>query len=268
MRSSKKFYYLVSLPRSGNTVLSSILNQNPEIAVTANSIVPTIMWDLHRKFFENTLLSNFRDEESYKNVMLNIIPNYYSHWSQSHIIDRSTWGSPNNYELLKNFSPNKPKYILLVRDILEILASFIKWSEENKPNFLDYETRNGGVEEKCTFLMRPDLQIVQSYSAVYHIFNKKEENFILIDYKDFVDDPEHQVKKIYSFLGIKSFKHLFVDVEQFSVNGITYSDDALGKNLHKIRTKNIEKQNYEISDFLPKSVIETYKDLNFWSKNN
>lgn len=268
MRSSKKFYYLVSLPRSGNTVLSSVLNQNPEIAVTANSIVPTIMWDLHRKISEDLSFNNFKDEESYNNVMSNIIPNYYSHWNQRYIFDRSTWGSPNNYELLQKFSPNKPKYVLLVRDVLEILASFIKWSEENKPNFLDYETKNASVKEKCEFLMKPELQIVQSYSAVHNIFNKKEKNFILTTYTDFVDNPEHQINKIYSFLGIKSFRHSFVDLEQFSVNGLAYSDDVLGKNLHKIRTKNVEKQNYEISDFLPKSVIETYKDLNFWSKNS
>ena len=34
----KKFFCLHGLPRAGNTLLGSIINQNPKVAVTANSI--------------------------------------------------------------------------------------------------------------------------------------------------------------------------------------------------------------------------------------
>ena len=33
----KKIFFLVGMPRAGNTLLSSILNQNPDIAVTPNT---------------------------------------------------------------------------------------------------------------------------------------------------------------------------------------------------------------------------------------
>jgi hypothetical protein len=264
----KKYYYLVSFPRSGNTVISSIINQNPNVAITANSVVPTMMWEVHKKITGSVSFNNFNDKESYSNVMSSIIPNYYKDWKEEYIIDRSVWGSPNNYYLLQKFSPNKPKYILLVRDLPEVLASFIKWSNENKPNFLDYETSNSSVEKKCEFLMSPEFQIVQSYSAVYNIFSKKENNFILIDYKDFVKNPKSTIEKIYSFLGIKSFQHSFENLDQFSANNISYSDDVLGKNLHTIRTNKIEKQEYSVNDILSEKIIEKYSNLNFWSKNN
>ena len=35
---SKKLFFLVAMPRSGNTLFASIMNQNPNIACTANSI--------------------------------------------------------------------------------------------------------------------------------------------------------------------------------------------------------------------------------------
>ena len=44
----KKIFFLVGLPRAGNTLLGSILNQNPDIAVTANSITPDILYVLYR----------------------------------------------------------------------------------------------------------------------------------------------------------------------------------------------------------------------------
>ena len=46
-KKSKKLLFLVAQPRSGNTLFASIMNQNPEIASTPNSITLEIMKDLH-----------------------------------------------------------------------------------------------------------------------------------------------------------------------------------------------------------------------------
>jgi hypothetical protein len=35
---NRKLFFLVALPRSGNTLFASIMNQNKDIAATANSI--------------------------------------------------------------------------------------------------------------------------------------------------------------------------------------------------------------------------------------
>ena len=42
----KQLFFLVAMPRSGNTLFASIMNQNPDIACTANSITLEIMKDL------------------------------------------------------------------------------------------------------------------------------------------------------------------------------------------------------------------------------
>ena len=42
----KEIFFLEGLPRAGNTLLGSILNQNPDIAVTANSITPDILYNI------------------------------------------------------------------------------------------------------------------------------------------------------------------------------------------------------------------------------
>ena len=39
----KQIYFLCAMPRSGNTLFASLMNQNPDIAVTANSITLEIM---------------------------------------------------------------------------------------------------------------------------------------------------------------------------------------------------------------------------------
>ena len=60
---TKKIFYLAGLPRAGNTLLSSILNQNPKVKVSANSILPTITWNLFC-LKENKVFKNFPDHKS------------------------------------------------------------------------------------------------------------------------------------------------------------------------------------------------------------
>jgi sulfotransferase len=265
----KKYYYLVGLPRSGNTLLSSILNQNSQISVTANSIFPSILWNLHKEKENNLIFSNFPDYSSYDNMMKGLVDNYYKDWSSSVIIDRAAWGSKNNLMLIEKYCPNKPKFIVLLRSVTEVLASFIKWSQENPINFINSETNNASVEEKCDFLMQPHLQISQELISAYNLYNKKDKNDTLfITYNNLISNTEEQLDKIYSFIETPRYPHRLTNIDQFSANYIQYNDEVVGKNLHTINSKKIEKVNYNIVDYLPQSVIEKYSKLDFWTDNN
>jgi hypothetical protein len=264
----KKYYFLVSLPRSGNTLLGSILNQNKKISVTANSIVPEILWQLNMIKNTSLLFKNFPDEKSYSNIINKVFELYYKDWNSEIIIDRSRWGSDANIDLLNKYCPNKPKFIILVRPIEEVLASFIKWSEENPYNFINSESPIKTIEGKCDFLMSPELQIVQEYSSIYNIMKKyTEDDYILITYDDLVNNTEYEIKKIYDFLNMENYNHRFFNIDEFSVNGYFYNDLIVGNNLHKVN-KNIKKNEYSIYKYLPKHVIEKYSNLNFWQECN
>ena len=261
----KQYYFLVGLPRSGNTLLSSILNQNPKVSVTANSIVPDILWNLHCERENSLTFKNFPDHRSYNDLMSSIFDGYYKNWNSNIIIDRSNWGVPNNLKLLEKYCPNKPKFILLVRDILEVLASFIKWSRENKPNFIQNETNNAPVEIQCDFLMRSDLQIVQEYTAIHNLY--KNPNALLITYNELIDSSEETMNKIYDFLQIEPHQHKFDNLTQLVANGVSYDDTVVGNNLHYVKSK-ISKTDYTVKDYLPLSVINKYGNLDFWKERS
>ena len=55
------------LPRSGNTLLSSILNQNPNISTTAPSIIADVYNRLHSLRFTEQYIS-FPDSNSLDNI--------------------------------------------------------------------------------------------------------------------------------------------------------------------------------------------------------
>ena len=75
------------MPRSGNTLFASLMNQNPDIAVTANSITLEIMKDLFL-LKKTDVFQNFPDEQSLDNVMDEVYNLYYKKWNYKVIIDR------------------------------------------------------------------------------------------------------------------------------------------------------------------------------------
>lgn len=195
--------------------------------------------------------------------MASIFDTYYRSYNSEIIIDRSNWGTPNNLKLIKKYCPNKPKFILLVRDVLEVLASFIKWSKNNKPNFLSEELGDAPVEVQCDFLMRSDLQIVQEYIGI-HALHKQEDSF-LITYKQLTETPGAVLKNLYQFLEIPDFKHDLKNLKPLQINGVKYNDSVFGENLHCVKQK-IEPSKLDVKSYLPRSVIEKYSDLNFWEQ--
>ena len=86
-KTKRKLFFLVALPRSGNTLFASIMNQNPEIATTANSITLDIMKVLFL-LKQTEVFQNFPDHKSLDNVLDNVYNLYYKDWPQRIIIDR------------------------------------------------------------------------------------------------------------------------------------------------------------------------------------
>ena len=130
----KAYYFLSSLPRAGNTLLGSIINQSQSVKLTANTLLTDIIYQL-QLIKDIEIYKNFPDEKSLDNIIKNVFNNYYKDWNVDNIIDRGAWGTPYNLQALKTII-KKPKFIILYRPVLECLASFIKIE---KP--IDLETR-------------------------------------------------------------------------------------------------------------------------------
>jgi hypothetical protein len=243
---NKKICFLCSLPRAGNTLLGALVNQNKNLNITANSILPDIIYQLNI-LKENLIFKNFPDKNSLDNVINNVFDNYYKNWKANYIIDRGPWGTPENLFNLKKIK-NKPKFIILYRPIIECLASFIKIE---KPI---------NVKERCHQLMQEEGMIGKSLWSIKNIIKQKE-NYIIINYLDLINNTLNEIDKIYKFLNIDSFNHTFKNFDDFSVNSIKYNDKILSAPLHKIKTEKIEINKYNIKDYLSSDVIKKYSNL-------
>ena len=50
------------------------------------------------------------------------------------------------------------------------------------------------------------------------------------------------------------------NLKQFKFANLKYDDSMFNNTLHTIRTNKIEQVNYDIEEYLPKSIIDKYKD--------
>jgi len=133
-KTSKQLFFLVAQPRSGNTLFTSIMNQNPEIACTPNSITLEIMKDLFL-LKETDVFQNYPDHKSLDNVLDVVYDTYYKDWPQPIIIDRGPVMTKGNFALMQKHFKQPFKCIVLLRDVLDVLASYMKWYTENPDAF-------------------------------------------------------------------------------------------------------------------------------------
>ena len=242
----KAYYFLSSLPRAGNTLLGSIINQSQSVKLTANTLLTDIIYQL-QLLKDNEIYKNFPDEQSLNNIINNVFNNYYKEWNVDNIIDRGAWGTPYNLQALKTII-KKPKFIILYRPVLECLASFIKIE---KP--IDLETR-------CHQLISDEGIIGKNLWSIKNIIKEKE-NHMIIQYKDFIKNPNKEIKTMFDYLEIPFTNFDLSNLKQFSANNVNYNDSIYKAQLHTIRTDKIKLNKYNVEDYLPTNIIKQYSNL-------
>jgi len=246
------------MPRSGNTLFTSIINQNPNIACTANSITLEIMKDLHL-LKETEVFKNFQDYKSLDNVLDSVYVNYYRDWPQKYIIDRGPVMTKGNFALMQKHFKRPFKCVVLLRDLMDVLASYMKWYTENSDAF---PNKYGSTDEKkLSRLMNNKGGVAKELDSIKNAFNYPE-LCLFIKYNDLVQNPEEEINKVYTFFDIPYFQHRFFDLDQIQVNGIIYNDGIVGKNMHTIRNE-IKKEYNPYIEKIPKRIREKYGHIKF-----
>ena len=258
-KKNKQLFFLVALPRSGNTLFASIMNQNPEIAATPNSITLEIMKDLFL-LKQTDVFQNFPDHKSLDNVLDVVYDNYYKDWPQRVIIDRGPVMTAPNLHLIQKHFKRPFKCIVLLRDVLDVLASFMKWYTENPDAFPNrFGLKND--EEKLFKIMNVDGAVAKELEAIKNSYNYPEMCHY-IKYNDLVAQPEQEFRKIYQFMGLPYFNHRFENLQQVEVNGMKYDDTLVGKNMHNIRPV-VRKVDNPYINKIPERIRQEYGHIKF-----
>lgn len=238
------------LPRSGSTLLSSILNQNPRFNSGPNSPIINMMMSIQTFKYDDMYKAN-PEEKSVDTIMRSIILNYYYYHKEEILIDKNRGWTGYMDMIFKYITPNV-KIICPVRDMKEILASFITLLQKNNyppDSFIDtHFSQPATDDDRCKYLLGPGI-LGQSIINLLEGIEKYPNNILLVDYNKLVTDIPKTMKKIYKFLGEEYFEHSSEVKQSYTLND---EETYKLKDMHTVRpiVKKISKD--------PKTVLSKF----------
>jgi|LauGreDrversion4_2_1035121.scaffolds.fasta_scaffold00018_59 hypothetical protein len=244
-------YFLSGLPRSGSTVLSAILNQNPKIYSTATSGLIELLGAVCLTWENSpTTKASGEDEAEAYRMLKSVIASKYENIKKPIIIDKNRgWVNPQIIETMTNVLGFSPKIIATVRSTSDCAASFIRVAKpENVSDFL----RNSSLIQ----------HLKSSYAELKQGYHSCPENILFIDYDDLLKNPQEQLDKIHNFLGIEPFIYDFNNID----TEIVSEQDELAwgvSGLHKISPQ-LKKQHNENSKDILAQHFDSYDQPKFW----
>jgi sulfotransferase len=229
MNSTTQQYVMLSgLPRTGSTLLSAILSQNPSIHAEGNSALCQIMWDTQQSCHvgaKEQLRANGRLERTPRDILSELPRLYYRDVTAPVVLDKCrSWALPANMEMLRSYFPQPARVIVLTRRSADILRSLASLRQ-----------RNGWSGHLFADLLRPMSEpLMRSVAGVQYARRAGTGEFIFIDYEELTREPAETIRRLYEFCGWESFTHDFDNVEN-----IHPEDDAVYglQGMHEIRPK-------------------------------
>jgi sulfotransferase len=269
----KKIHFLAGLPRSGNTLLSALLNQHPEIYSSSVSNLLSEMYAISQTEKQESYLLNENNEKRTKQALKSYAQNFYFDVDKPIIIDRDkSWGYAGNIDnYIKKYLSDKPKIIYTVRDIPEVIASTIAINKQGYLNdmkndeYFNYSYLSD-IDALTDYLMRPHGQINSCLLVLGTAFNPQyRDYFHLVEYSDLMVKTQETMDGIYSFLEIDGFEHDLSNIEKIEFE----NDEKLGFHplKHHVR-KTISASQTDPKQILSEYGMNKYSGTEFWRKES
>jgi len=166
-----------------------------------------------------------------------------------------------NFELMKKHYKQPFKCVVILRDLINVLASYMQWYTKNPDSFVNrYNLKND--EEKLSMLMNKEGAVAKDLEAIKNAFNYPDICHF-VKYDDLVAQPEQEFRKIYKFIEEPYFYHTFNNLNQIKVNGLYYDDKIVGSNMHKLFDGPIRKVYNPYIEKIPERIKKKYGHIRF-----
>jgi sulfotransferase len=234
---NKTYHFLSGLPRSGSTVIASILNQNPEVYVTPTSPMLNVAVEMQTAWANDPTVKANYFEEQINNLTKAILPAFWEHRPEPIIIDKGRGWAKNMINANKLFN-KEIKVLVIERDLPSIMASWLTLIRAQQSECqVDSVLRERGypVDDEHRMGELWFNMVKDCIEGLVQIKREVPDQIIVVDYDDFMLNPYDNLDRIGAFLELPNY--------DYDINNIvndTADDDmvAWGFNgLHTIRPK-------------------------------
>ena len=254
--------FLSGLPRTGSTLLTSLLNQHPEIYASGSSPLSDLIFKTDITLQELDKVYGIPMQRKL-NLYSAILDSFYKDIDKKLIIDKHrAWIK--NFAGLNMFYEN-PKVIFTIRPVSDVIASYLKLIEKNnkigKSNFIDDDLKLKNLE--CTndnrakyvwHMITDDTGPLHNLKTIVDAYKNK---ILFVQYDDLVNDTQNTLNTVLNFCEIEPYQN-------FDVNNIINTNPELDENgwgmygLHDIR-KTLGKESIPLKHYLSSpSLVEFF----------
>ena len=262
-----KIAFQSSLPRSGSTLFSNLVGQNPVFDVTPTSGLLDLLKGA-RHYFSQGIEFQAQEpqlmDKAFAGFCRGGLEGYAAGLTDKPwLLDKSRgWGI--HYPFLDAFYPN-PKIICMVRDPVDIFCSMernLRKAKLRNPGLVKPEKMlNTSLEKRLDYWSNSD-PVGLALEHLQDILRQGiDRQMLFIRYEDLCLDPQPELDRFYAYLGIESYSHHdFNNVEQ-----ITQEDDRVYGIFgdHTIHNK-VSLQPSQALDILGKPLCDKIRQRYSW----
>jgi sulfotransferase len=257
----KTFYFISGLPRSGSTLLSALLRQNPRFHAKVTSPLYAMVDRMVEVMSAQKRHSSFFDDERRACVLRGLFDSYYGSVSADVVFDTHRIWTANAAMLAVLFPATK--IICCVRNVPNIIDSFERIIRKNP---LQYSSLFGYANEPTIYgrvqaLMSAREGLIGGpHSALRTIwFTELAKKLIVVRYENLASQPERTLQSLYQLLGEAPFAHDIVNVEAEE----PIYDERIGlPGLHRVR-RGVSLIEQPLT--IPPDIFHSYSKLAFWN---
>ena len=258
---SQKIHFISGLPRSGSTLLSALLRQNPKFHADISTPLANLLQTNLQMLSAGTEAAHLVDEAQKPIILRAIAEAYISTSTERKVVFDTNRSWCAKMPLVAELFPGS-KVIACVRDVPWVLDSLERIIRKNpfQNSRLFSGDERATVYSRVETLMRHDRLVGFPWAALKDAFyGEQAESLLVVDYEFLARRPAEVLKLVYTFIDEPwwnghDFDNVEFDAPQF--------DEALGlAGLHKVKPKVAFEQRKSI---LPPDLFVKYQGMDFW----
>jgi sulfotransferase len=258
----QKYHFIAGLPRSGSTLLSAILKQNPRFHADISDPLLEFSRSIIQTVHANVGMEASVPVEKRRDMCLGLFERFYKDKPEVCFNTNRGWAA--NTAMARDLFPNS-KMIICVRDIPWILDSFevlntknpytVKALFQHQDLLTVYHRVNSlmGLEGAGGYVAGPIACTKQA------LFSNDKDMLCVVHYNALAQQPKLVMQQIYEFLGEPWFEHDFNNVED-SYDEFDEQTNIKGLHTIKKRVEFIQRK-----PIIPADLWQQYESQSFWN---
>jgi sulfotransferase len=260
-KTNRSFHFIAGLPRSGSTLLSGILLQNPRFHAGMTSPVGSLCASVVAQLSAGSEFSAVVGRDKRKALLHGLFDAYYADVDKDVIFDTNrAWSS--RLPLVLDLFP-QAKVIACVRNVAWIMDSFERMYRANPyehTRLFGAAGARGTVYSRLEGLAQHDQTVGFAWSSLREAFyGEHASSLLVLDYELLAKAPAKVMPLIYDFLGEPHFEHDFDNVE-YSADEF---DQQLGApDLHRVKA---QVKFTPRPTIIPPDLFDKFNQMSFWN---